>query len=379
VALIREQTGLALPSMASQLDRALALFIRQLHCVSEQIVLLLSERDRGGGALAPSSSLPLMARLVEGIAAPDDLVVPVHGAGTIWDRLVAWRARPEFKAIEAPDLPPHLEFGIDLLGLRRKEDGSLRPQSPSRLETLLVSPLAWLLGELGAQQVSWAPETLDVMLRGSLAHEVFELLFPPGSDHPDHDAIGAGPRSADGPHPRHRPFLQSPAWLVERRTLESEIVKAARHWSQVLTALGAEIVGNEFWLSGEIFGHPVHGKADCLLRLADGQAVVIDYKKSSSGGRRKRLKAGWDLQVDLYRRMNVRLDEESSEPVQRIAAALATNRLPGVAYHMLNDGGVLVNGLTEIESDHLEVIDGDIAEQAVAQIEARFAALRAGG
>jgi hypothetical protein len=45
---------------------------------------------------------------------------------------------------------------------------------------------------------------------------------------------------------------------------------------------------------------------------------------------------------------------------------------------MLNDGGVLVNGLTEIESDHLEVIDGDIAEQAVAQIEARFAALRAG-
>jgi hypothetical protein len=175
------------------------------------------------------------------------------------------------------------------------------------------------------------------------------------------------------------PFLQSPAWLVERRTLESEIVKAARHWSQVLTALGAEIVGNEFWLSGEIFGHPVHGKADCLLRLPDGQAVVIDYKKSSSTGRRKRLKAGWDLQVDLYRRMNVRLDEESSEPVQRIAAALATNRLPGVAYHMLNDGGVLVNGLTEIESDHLEVIDGDIAEQAVAQIEARFAALRAGG
>lgn len=380
VALIREQTGLTLPSMASQLDRALALFIRQLRCASEQIVLLLSERDRSGGALAPSSSLPLMARLVERVAAPDDLVVPmVRGAGTIWDRLVAWRARPEFKAIEAPDLPPHLEFGIDLLGLRRKEDGSLRPQSPSRLETLLVSPLAWLLGELGARQVSWAPETLDVMLRGSLAHEVFEQLFPPGSDYPDHDAIAA--LVPDLLMERIRaiaPFLQSPAWLVERRTLESEIVKAARHWSQVLSALGAEIVGNEFWLSGEIFGHPVHGKADCLLRLADGQAVVIDYKKSSSGGRRKRLRAGWDLQVDLYRRMNVRLDEDSGEPVRRMAAALATNRLPGVAYHMLNDGGVLVNGLAEIESDHLEVIDGDIAEQAVAQIEARFAALRAG-
>jgi hypothetical protein len=147
VGLIREQTGLVLPSMASQIDGALDLFMRQLRCASEQIVLLLSERDRGGSALAPSSSLPLMARLVAGMASPEDLVVPMtRGQGTIWDRLVAWRARPEFKSVEAPDLPPHLEFGIDLLGLRRKEDGSPRPQSPSRLETLLVSPLAWLLG-----------------------------------------------------------------------------------------------------------------------------------------------------------------------------------------------------------------------------------------
>lgn len=380
VALIRDQTGLVLPSMASQLDGALDLFIRQLDCASEQIVLLLSERDRAGNSLAPSSSLPLIARLVAGVAAPDALVVPMtRGEGTVWDRLVAWRDRPEFKAIAAPDLPQHLEFGINLLGLRRKDDGSLRPQSPSRLETLLVSPLAWMLTELGAKQISWQPEALDVMLRGSLAHEVFELLFPPGTNHPDHDSVAA--LVPDLLMERIRaiaPFLQSPAWLVERRTLESEIIKAGRHWSLVLTALGAEIVGNEFWLSGEMFGHPVHGKADCLLRLADGQAVVVDYKKSSSGNRRKRLKAGWDLQVDLYRRMNVRVDEQSSEPVQRIAAALVANRLPGVAYHMLNDGGVLVNGLLDIESDHLEVIAGDIAEQAVAQIEARFVALRAG-
>ena len=77
-------------------------------------------------------------------------------------------------------------------------------------------------------------------------------------------------------------------------------------------------------------------------RLPDGQPVVVDYKKSSSGTRRQRLNKGFDLQVDLYRRMDVRVSEKSSEGVLRIAATLtAWNGLPAVAYHTLNDGAVL--------------------------------------
>ncbi|WCT80263.1 PD-(D/E)XK nuclease family protein [Novosphingobium humi] len=381
VAQIAQATGLELPSQASQLDAAQALFARQIGAAGEQAILLLSERDRGGAGLAPSSSLPLVARLVDGADDPEKLVHPLaRGEGTIWDRLIDWRARPEFKSAKTPEIPVHYHFDTNLLALRKKEDGTARAQSPSRLEKLLVSPLAWLLGELGATHVAWAPEGLDVMLRGSLAHEVFEHLFAPGRDHPDDDAIAA--RVPELLAERIRaiaPFLQSAAWAVERMALESEIIAAARHWSMVLGALGAEIVGNEFWLSGEVLGHPVHGMADCLLRLPDGQPVVVDYKKSSSGTRRQRLTKGYDLQVDLYRRMNVRVDEKSSEGVARIAQVLTEwGRLPAVAYHTLNDGNVLMNGADGVNSEHVEAIGGDIAQHALLLLKARFEALRSG-
>jgi hypothetical protein len=381
VALILAATGLQLPSQASQLDASLALFTRQLGAASEQVILLFSERDRDGDALSPSSSLPLISRLVDGCEDPEKLIVPLGRCeGTIWDRLIDWKPRPEFKSADAPEIPVHYDFGINLLTLRQKEDGTPRAQSPSRLEKLLVSPLAWLLGELGASHVSWQPEGLDVMLRGSLAHEVFERLFVPGSDHPDDATIDA--RTPELLMDRIRalaPFLQNPAWAVERTALEAEIIKSAKHWSMVLLSLGAEIVGNEFWLVGELFGHPVHGKADCLLRLPDGQPIVVDYKKSSSGTRRQRLQKGWDLQVDLYRKMDVRVTEKASADVTRIAETLTGwKKLPAVAYHTLNDGAVLINGGDAIDDDHIEDIAGDIAENALLLIKSRFEALKVG-
>jgi hypothetical protein len=381
VASIAEVTGIQLPSQAQQLAAALDLFTRQISAASEQVILILSERDRSGSSLSVSSSLPLISRLVDGIRDPEDLIVPLsHSEGTIWDRLVAWKPRPVIEPALMPEVPPHYGFDFNLLGLRQKEDGSVRAQSPSRLEKLLVSPLAWLLAELGAEHVSWQPEALDVMLRGSLAHEVFERLFVPGKAHPSSEEIEA--KVPDLLLARIRalaPFLQTSAWAVERNTLEAEITQSAKHWSLVLKSLDAEIVGNEFWLSGELFGHPVHGKADCLLRLPDGQPIVVDYKKSSSGTRRQRLLKGWDLQVDLYRRMSVRLDERSNEGVVRIAEALSGwSELPAVAYHTLNDGNVLLNGIDEFDSAEVELVAGDIAEHALALISARFDALKAG-
>ena len=381
VASIAEDCGIQLPSQAQQLTAALELFTRQIGAAREQVILILSERDRSGSSLSVSSSLPLISRLVEGIEDPEDLIVPLsHSEGTIWDRLVGWKPRPVIEPAMMPEVPPHYAFDFNLLGLRQKEDGSARAQSPSRLEKLLVSPLAWLLAELGAEHVSWQPEALDVMLRGSLAHEVFERLFVPGKAHPSNEEIET--KVPDILLDRIRalaPFLQTSAWAVERNTLEAEITKSAKHWSLVLKSLAAEIVGNEFWLSGELFGHPVHGKADCLLRLPDGQPVVVDYKKSSSGTRRQRLQKGWDLQVDLYRRMSVRLDERSNDGVARIAEVLSGwSELPAVAYHTLNDGNVLLNGIDEFDSAEVELVAGDIAEHALALISARFDALKAG-
>lgn len=381
VGLIAERTGLQLPSQASQLGQALDLFNRQISAASEQAIMLLSERDRAGNAKSVSSSLPLISRLVEGVDDPEKLIEPAsHSHGTIWDRLVNWKPRPVIEPQASPEVPAHYQFDFDLLSLRKKDDGTPRAQSPSRLEKLLVSPLAWVLAELGAEHVSWQPETLDVMLRGSLAHEVFERLFPPGKDHPSAEQIEADvPKLLLDRIRAIAPFLQTSAWTVERNMLETEIIKSAKHWSRVLHSLGAEIVGNEFWLAGSLFDHPIHGKADCLLRMPNGQPVVVDYKKSSSGNRRDRLQKGWDLQVDLYRRMEVRVDERSSEGVIQISETL-TNwpTPPAVAYHTLNDGNLLLNGVDDLDNPDVELVGGDIAKNAVTLISARFTALKQG-
>lgn len=378
---ISNTIGLQLPSQAKQLDASLDLFARQIGAASDQVIFLLSERDRSGSFLSASSSLPLISRLITGMDDPESLVVPLtHSEGTIWDRLVAWKPRPVVDPLEPIEVPTHYEFDLDLLSLRKKDDGTPRAQSPSRLEKLLISPLAWVLAELGAEHVSWQPEALDVMLRGSLAHEVFERLFPPGKDHPSDEVIEEKvPELLQERIRAIAPFLQTSAWAVERNTLEAEITKSAKHWSMVLKSLDAEIVGNEFWLSGTLFDHPVHGKADCLLRLPDGQPIVVDYKKSSSGTRRQRLQKGWDLQVDLYRRMTVRIDERSHEAVVRVGETLnGWSKQPAVAYHTLNDGNVLLNGIEVFDSTDVELVAGDIAANALALISARFDALKAG-
>lgn len=376
VELIANATGLQLPSRRQALDGALVRFQRQLCAASEQVVLLCSEREGAGKPLVPAASLALVARLVEGVESPEDWVAPLDRAG-VWDRLVDWRGRPEFKSAERAAPPLHYDLGRDLLTLRRKPDGTPRPQSPSRLEKLLVSPLAWVLEELGAKHVAWSPETLDVMGRGTLAHGVFEDLFPAGQPVPMPDAAATGvpallaQRIAD-----EMPFLQAPEWEVERGVLQADIVRAARHWAQVLADLGAQVVANEFWLEGELLGHPVHGKADCLLRLRDGQPLVVDHKKSSSGTRRKRLKGAADLQVELYRRMRPRVEEgDNGDPGS--AAAVLGQGGAAVAYHMMNDRGVLVNGVNA-PGEHLEAFDDGIAEVALDQLAVRFAALRAG-
>jgi hypothetical protein len=106
---------------------------------------------------------------------------------------------------------------------------------------------------------------------------------------------------------------------------------------------------------------------------------VVDYKKSSSGNRRDRLQKGWDLQVDLYRRMNVRIDERSGEGVIKISETLTSWPMPpAVAYHTLNDGNLLLNGVEDLDNSDVELVGGDIAENAVTLISARFKALKEG-
>lgn len=276
---------------------------------------------------------------------------------------------------EPPELPEALSFpGRDLLALRRKDDGTTKPQSPSRLETLLVSPLSWLLAEVEANDLSWSAEELDVMAKGNIAHDVFEHVFLKDKPIPDSAALTIAVTAAyDRALTRHAGFLRSASWDMERQGLEREILQAALRWRDHLLALGAKIIGNEIWLSGEAHGINLHGKADAILELPDGALLIVDHKKSGTSGRRKRMEAGWDLQAALYRDMIAR-------PIRREGDGMDAliGRSVGIAYHLMNDGGLLTSELALPEGTPAQDMGDAINAAAVGRLTERLAELGAG-
>ncbi len=371
IAAIRAATGLQLRGRAEGLARGLSLFDQQLQAVSESVTFLVPWRDLAGTRLAPSAGLSLVARAIDGIKDAADLIADLSSLPpAAWP--VAHHHLPPLP--ELHPIPEALAFpGLDLLALRREHDGTAKPQSPSRLETLLVSPVAWLLGEIGAEDMSWSAEELDVMAKGNIAHDVFEHVFPPG-DLLAPEALSIAVSDAyDRALIRHAGFLRSPSWEMERKGLEREIQQAAQRWREHLLALGASIIGNEIWLAGEAHGIRLHGKADAILELPGGALLVVDHKKSGTAGRRKWMEAGWDLQAGLYRDMIAR-------PIRREGDGMdpLIGRRVGIGYHLMNDGGLLTSGLAPAEGSPARDMGEAVNAGALARLTERLAEVGAG-
>jgi hypothetical protein len=336
------------------------------------VTFLIPWRDLAGARRQPSAGLSLVARAISGFEDAQDLILDLSRL-PLGDWPVAHHRLPPLP--EPDDLPEALSFpGLDLLALRRKDDGTTKPQSPSRLETLLVSPLAWLLEEVGAGDMSWSAEELDVMAKGNIAHDVFEHVFLKDQPVPEPPALTAAVAEAyDRALTRHAGFLRSASWEMERSGLEREILQAALRWREHLLALGAKIIGNEIWLAGEAHGINLHGKADAILELPDGALLVVDHKKSGTSGRRRRMEAGWDLQAGLYRDMLAR-------PIRREGDGMdpLIGRKVGIAYHLMNDGGLLTSGLVPADGSPARDMGDAVNDAAVAMLAERLAQLGAG-
>lgn len=336
---IRATTGIDLQGRAAGLARSLSLFDEQLRGAAEGVTVLIPRRDFAGARLAPAAGLSLISRAFIGIDTPADLVTDV-AAMSPQDWPIAYHL--PVPAESRPECPPVIAFeGLDLLALRREEDGRSAPQSPSRLETLVVSPLAWLLGELGAEDMSWAAEKLDVMTRGTIAHHVFENVFLEDAPLPDPTELPVAVQEMfDQAVVRYAGFLRGAAWEMERNGLLREVLTAAQRWRADLATIGARVVANEIWLRGEAHGIRMHGKADSILELANGDLLVVDHKKSGSSGRRRRMEAGWDLQAGLYRDMLARPEPKEGDKMHHLIG-----KKVGIAYHLMNDGSILTSGL----------------------------------
>lgn len=377
---IRDKLNIEIKTGAITVDRRRQQFRRQVAAPSDGIIFLVSRRDASGGKLSPSESLTFIAKLFKDIEDPNDMILDVDSSedrDVIEGLAVAHAAEP---------VPPrmfditNLNLGRDLLKLRVDDDGNYKPESPSSLETLTVSPLAWLLRVLEAEPSSWEPESLGPMAAGTIAHAVFENLFQPERDLPDEGAITSLiPQLLDKAVLDRMPILRSSAWQVERHNLERDIRLAALRWREILEGLNARILGNELWLQGKLEDLFIHGGADCVLALPDKRLIVVDFKKSKSSSRRTQMEKGYDSQASLYRTM-LETDGAKAKTDIGIVEAISQAGQIAILYFMMNDQTALTDtaGLSDSYVPGLETLTEDVSSNAIAAIRDRVKQLRNG-
>jgi RecB family exonuclease len=375
-----EKLGYDIETGAAVNARRRSLFRRQLNCADERITFLLPRLDTSGKRLLPSQTLTFMAILFKGIHEPEELILELD---TSYGRK---HARELSLAPPLGPIPPRplkvadLSMECDLLKLRCYDDGTPKPQSPSRLEALMVSPFHWLLEMGRLLPLEWVPESLDVASKGTLAHDVFEHLFQPGVPLPSaREIMESVPGLLNQAIIRKRPFLLRSEWHVERRHLQHDIEVAATRWSEMLGEIGARVLGNEVRLKGKLDDLPIRGNADLLIALPKGRLYVVDYKKSGSKARLERMKKGYDSQASLYRLM-LETGGDDNRKNEALAAALDAKTEIGVLYYLLNDQVALADspGWMANSVVGLEELGSGISTNAMIRIRSRIDEVRTG-
>jgi ATP-dependent helicase/nuclease subunit B len=380
VADLRDRLGLDLETAADTVARRRSLLKRQLRASRESITFLIPQRNPASEALTPSESFTYMAQMFGAGEEPERLILDID---TETDRnainylAVAPPAAPTTRwAPETTDLT----LGRDLLRLRVNEGVPLRPQSPSSLDRMLVSPLAWLLKEIAALPRDWASESMDPMVQGNLAHAVFEVLFQPGQPSPSvADLPGRVETLLADAIRANAPLMATAQWRVEVLNLQRTLTEAAKRWREVIGAMDARIVGSEIWLQGRFGRIPIHGKADCLLRLPDGTVLVVDYKKASHGSRRSCMEKGYDSQASFYRMM-LQTGGAKDAADAALAETLSDAGAIGVLYFMLNDQISLADAAVPapIHPPGLLMLDSDVSINALNSIRDRLKEVQEG-
>jgi hypothetical protein len=369
--------GIKMVSGEAVLNTRRELFKQQLSFVSNFVTFLIPRLSSNGGPLSPSDSTVFISPLFGGIENSIlEIDIEEHR------EKIQYLARANEldaitpRVIDAADL----QLERNLLEVRKDKDGNSKPESPSGLEKMMVSPLAWLLSRLGIESKSWSPEEFDVLIQGTLAHFVFEKLFAPDSSLPTEKMILDDSQSIlDDGILKFAPYLRGQQWKIERENLLNGVVKAALAWRNTLDSLDATVLGCEQWLKGKFSGIAIHGQADAIVRLDDGQILVVDYKRSSSTARQPRMAAGYDSQAYLYIAM-LNSKGELSEENPQLFKHLKTSSKPGIVYYMLNDQTALADYSSESTKNlpGWEFVADDVSSSAVSLIRERLKEIESG-
>ena len=363
------EAGIAWQTPLEDMARKRARFVRQLSSASQSAMFTLSLAGGEAEGTAISQSAGFMAQLLYESVDLAKLVRILERTKDCED--LAWV--PDVKPV-SPETPREPDFGDlqfkdDLLFLGSREDGERRHESPSSLETMMVSPFAWFLQRAGLTPGGWGVQNLDFMLKGTLAHAVFETVFQADQEPPKATELAQlVSKQFKVALWENAPFLLVPEFRIERHNLKGEILKAAHTWLEIMNALDAKIITTEVSLYGKDGKLPLRGKADAIMELPDGNLIVVDYKKSASKGRRGRMELGYDHQAELYRLM-LKTGGMAEEDKAKVAKLKSAARI-GIMYFTMNDGVALADGTlaASLTAAGADVLGNDVSARAMLMI-----------
>ena len=265
-----------------------------LTCAQNRITFTLAQIQADGRDLVPSESLidfALCLRPASNLA-PERLLEPASSF-----RHPLLTENEVTTEVKSAACLRDLELETNLLNEKNKKRKKPIAESPSSLEKLMLSPLAWILDRFHLKSRQWSPLAADPLIQGSVAHRVFELF----ASHPEVNEIDARFEAIFKRAIREEAdFMNRPEWMFEQRQLRQQVFTALHIFLTWCKENNWKIDEVETRLEGSLWGIAVSGLADAVLRSSN-QILILDYKKSKHESYLKRLKRGYDLQNYIYR------------------------------------------------------------------------------
>lgn len=296
---IAQKTGLNVYATLQQDVAFEQRFSRYFQVTQQSVQISLSEQSFDGSALQVSQTLVDLALVFQPLdnIEPQHLITPIKTLPSFVFLQYEYCKNTNMP-VEELHIPADLILETDLIAVHNDKEGNPRTESPSSLDKMLVSPLAWLLDRQGLNPKGWAIQELSVSLMGTIAHKVFELHFEPSVSVSldGYDAL------FDQAVFDEAPFLNIPKWRMERKQLKEETLAALVLFTQWCEDEGWKNHMQEGRLTGELFGLPIKGFVDAVFKKG-ASTLIIDYKKSASKKFVKRLNSGFELQTMMYRKL----------------------------------------------------------------------------
>ncbi|MCJ8311744.1 MAG: PD-(D/E)XK nuclease family protein [Saccharospirillaceae bacterium] len=274
-------------------------FKRYFQIASNNIEISLSELDFDGSKLQPSQTIIDLALVSQSKSNID-----------IFNLINNIKNQPDFPFLKfnkhikkTPEVSNNktihdLNLNTDLINLHKDKDNNQKPESPSSLDKMMISPLAWLLDKQGLRSKAWDIQDFSVTLMGTIAHKVFELHFK--SD--NNVSLSNYDELFDKAILAEAPFINIPKWRMERKQLKEETRISLTVFSDFCKNHDWENYMQEGRLTGELFNLPVKGFVDAVFKK-DNDLLIVDYKKSASKKFVSRLNSGFELQTMIYRKL----------------------------------------------------------------------------